>query len=52
MYKATVIWDGREQIVDVAASEADPLIGMSLLYGFRVQIDVVEGGVVIIEAIK
>ncbi|MDJ0681005.1 MAG: clan AA aspartic protease [Xenococcaceae cyanobacterium MO_167.B52] len=52
MYKATVIWDGQERIIDVAASEADPLIGMSLLYGFRVQIDAVEGGVVTIEAIK
>ncbi len=52
MYKATVIWDGREQIVDVAASEADPLIGMSLLYGFKVQIEAVEGGTVTIEAIK
>ncbi len=52
MYKATVIWDGQERIIDVAASEADPLIGMSLLYGFRVQIDALEGGVVTIEAIK
>ena len=52
MYKATVIWDGQGRIIDVAASEADPLIGMSLLYGFRVQIDAVEGGVVTIEAIK
>lgn len=52
MYKATVIWDGRERIIDVAASEADPLIGMSLLYGFRIQIDAVEGGIIIIESIK
>ncbi|MEM8830811.1 MAG: clan AA aspartic protease [Cyanobacteria bacterium P01_G01_bin.19] len=52
MYKATVIWDGREKIIDVAASEADPLIGMSLLYGFRIQIDAVKGGVVTIEAIE
>ncbi len=52
MYKATIIWDGRERIIDVAASEADPLIGMSLLYGFKVQIDAVEDGVVTIEAIK
>lgn len=51
MYKATVIWDGREQIVDVAASEADPLIGMSLLYGFKIQIEVVENGIVTIDAL-
>lgn len=52
MYKATVIWDGKNQIIDVAASEADPLIGMSLLYGFKVQMEVIERGVVIIEALK
>ncbi|MGB3312226.1 MAG: hypothetical protein WA939_01815 [Nodosilinea sp.] len=51
MYKASVIWDGKVQIIDVAASEADPLVGMSLLYGFKLQIDVVEGGTVQIEAL-
>ena len=52
MYKATVIWDGQTQVIDVAASEADPLVGMSLLYGFKVQIEAVEGGTVTIEALK
>lgn len=52
MYKATVIWDGKTQIIDVAASEAAPLIGMSLLYGFKVQMEVMEGGVVIIKALE
>ena len=52
MYKATVIWDGKTQIIDVAASDADPLVGMSLLYGFKVQMEVIERGVVIIEALK
>lgn len=52
MYKATVIWDGKTQIIDVAASEADPLVGMRLLYGFKVQMEVIEKGVVIIEALK
>ncbi len=52
MYKATVIWNGQERIIDVAASEADPLLGMSLLYGFKLQIEAIEGGVVAIEAIN
>ncbi|NJK50126.1 clan AA aspartic protease [Candidatus Gracilibacteria bacterium] len=52
IYKAAVIWDGQNQIIDVAASEADPLVGMSLLYGFKVQIEAVEGGTVTIEALK
>lgn len=52
MYKATVIWDGQIQIIDVAASEAEPLVGMSLLYGFKIQIEAVEGGMVTIETLK
>ena len=52
MYKATIIWDGQERIIDVAASEADPLVGMSLLYGFKVQIETVEDGIVRIEALN
>jgi len=52
IYKASVIWDGKERIVDVAASDADPLVGMGLLYGFKVQIEAVEGGNVRIEALK
>ncbi|WP_219898285.1 hypothetical protein [Phormidesmis priestleyi] len=52
MYRATVIWDGQIQVVDVAESEADPLMGMSLLYGFKLQIEAIEGGVVTIEALK
>jgi clan AA aspartic protease len=52
MYKAIVIWDGQTQVIDVAASEAEPLVGMSLLYGFKLQIEAVEGGTVTIEALK
>ncbi|MCY7272792.1 MAG: clan AA aspartic protease [Phormidesmis sp. CAN_BIN44] len=52
IYKAAVIWNGQNQIVDVAASEADPLVGMGLLYGFKLQIEAVEGGLVTIEALK
>jgi predicted aspartyl protease len=44
IYKAAVIWDGQNKIVDVAASDADPLVGMSLLYGLRLQVDAIEGG--------
>lgn len=52
IYKSAVIWDGQNQIVDVAASDADPLVGMGLLYGFKLQIEAVEGGTVTIEALK
>lgn len=52
MYRATVIWDGQFKVVDVAASEAEPLLGMSLLYGFKLQVEAVERGIVTIEAMR
>jgi clan AA aspartic protease len=52
MYRATVIWDGKLKIVDVAASESEPLLGMSLLYGFKLQVEAVERGIVTLEAMR
>lgn len=52
IYKASVIWDGQNQIIDVAASDTDPLVGMGLLFGFKLQIEAVEGGWVTIEALN
>jgi clan AA aspartic protease len=52
IYKAAIIWDGQNQIIDVAASDADPLVGMGLLHGFKLQIEAVEGGRVTIEALS
>ena len=46
MYRATVIWDGQLRVVDVAESDADPLVGMGLLYGFKIEIEAIEGGMV------
>ena len=48
---ATVIWDGQYREVDIAASETEPLLGMAMLYGYRLQVDNVEGGIVKIEAL-
>jgi clan AA aspartic protease len=52
LYKAAVIWDGQNKMVDVVASDAEPLVGMGLLYGFKLQVEAVEGGLVTIEAMQ
>ncbi len=52
IYRAAVIWDEPNQIVDVAASDADPLVEMGLLYGFKLQMEAVEGGTVTLEALR
>ena len=50
IYVATVLWDGQQKNILVLASEGGPLVGMSLLYGYRVILDVVDGGTITIEA--
>ena len=50
IYRATVIWDGLPRPVQVMETEDASLLGMSLLYGYRVIMDVVDGGTVTIEA--
>ena len=51
IYSITIYWDGQYREVDVAESETEPLVGMALLYGYRLQIDTIEGGVVKIESL-
>jgi clan AA aspartic protease len=50
-YTGTVIWDGQYRKIDIAESDTEPLLGMALLYGYRLQVDTIEGGSVKIEAL-
>ncbi|NJM74601.1 MAG: clan AA aspartic protease [Acaryochloridaceae cyanobacterium RU_4_10] len=50
-YAGTVIWDGQYRSIDIAESETEPLLGLSILRGYRLQVDNVEGGIVKIEAL-
>jgi clan AA aspartic protease len=50
-YTASVIWNGQYREIDVAASETEPLLGIAMLYGYRLQIDNIEGGIVKIEVL-
>ena len=49
VYLAAVVWHGREQDVLVAQAAGTPLVGMSLLRGSRMTMDVLEGGDLTIE---
>ena len=51
IYLATVMWNEEEREVLVLQAEGGPLIGMSLLYGYRVILNVVENGDVIIDTL-
>jgi clan AA aspartic protease len=49
VFAAEVLWDGQPRRVFVSQLDSEPLIGMSLLNGFRIVIDAVDGGTVQIE---
>ena len=51
IYLATVLWDGEKREVTALESDAGPLVGMSLLYGSRVILDVINDGDVSINAL-
>lgn len=52
VYRGLVNWDGAFRQIDINASDTAPLVGMSLLYGYRVQFDAIEGGAVTIQALS
>ena len=52
VYSGFVIWDGAFRRIDINASETAPLVGMSLLYGYRVQFDTIEGGTITIQSLS
>jgi clan AA aspartic protease len=44
VFDATVYWAGSQRSVPILETTGDILLGMSMLYGLRVCIDVVDGG--------
>ncbi|MEI6432505.1 MAG: clan AA aspartic protease [bacterium] len=49
VYSGIVEWDGQDRLAEIDAADTDPLIGMSLLYGFKMTMETVDGGSVLIE---
>lgn len=49
VYAATIIWDGSPRRVVAQAADTTPLVGMGLLHGYQLRMDVVAGGEVVIE---
>ena len=48
-YNVTVMWDGRPRTVRAHVADGTPLIGMALLHGHSLHVEVVEGGRVAIQ---
>jgi predicted aspartyl protease len=52
IYAATIVWDGKPRRILVEAADTDPLVGMALLHGHDLRMQVVAGGAVTIEALS
>jgi clan AA aspartic protease len=50
-YEGSILWHRAVRDVIVLEAAGGPLVGMSLLYGSRVTLDVVDGGPVTVEAL-
>lgn len=49
VFEVSVIWDGQYQEIEVNAADTEPLLGMQMLRGYRLQMDIVEGGLVVVQ---
>lgn len=50
IYGVTTLWDGQPKEVVAHAADATPLVGMALLDGYDLSVEVVDGGHVAIQA--
>jgi clan AA aspartic protease len=51
IHEASVIWDGQLQEIEINSAETDPLLGMRMLRGYRLQVDTIPSGLVTIGSI-
>ena len=51
VYHAPLVWDGELKVVPAYAANAKPLVGMRLLEGYSLHMDIIDGGSVIIESL-
>ena len=51
IHEATVVWNNRLRRIPVDAADVTPLLGMGLLYGHGLNIEVIEDGNVLIRSL-
>lgn len=52
IYEATVLWDGQVRRIPVHEAETIPLVGMSLLQGYELAIEIQSGGKITVRALS
>lgn len=43
IYKGVVLWDGQPRTILIYEMDAEPLVGMSLMYGYELLIPILDG---------
>ncbi len=51
VFETVVLWDDQEKTVVALAAEGSPLVGMAMLAGYRVTMEMEDNGVVMIESL-
>jgi clan AA aspartic protease len=51
IHDASVIWDGQFREIEINSADTEPLLGMSMLRGYRLEVDTIQGGLVTIKAL-
>lgn len=51
IHNASIIWDGKFRGIEINSADTEPLLGMSMLRGYRLQVDNIPGRLVVIEAL-
>jgi clan AA aspartic protease len=51
IHNANVIWDGQFREIEINSADTEPLLGMSMLRGYRLEVDTIQGGLVTIKAL-
>lgn len=52
IHAVTVLWDGQPLTVEADSADTEPLVGMGLLQGYGLSIEVVDGGAVEIQRLS
>jgi clan AA aspartic protease len=51
IHEASVIWDGEFREIEINLADTEPLLGMSMLRGYKLEVDTIQGGLVTIKAL-
>ncbi|MDJ0660281.1 MAG: hypothetical protein QNJ42_12435 [Crocosphaera sp.] len=52
VYEAVIIWDGSFLTIPIDEADSDPLVGMLLMEGYQLMVEVFEGGNIEIQKVS